>query len=237
MFEAMPQAYAGKTEADAFRMIGENLRSIRLADARKKLVADLRRRAGVQVFLPAPSPVSLHADRTQGTEAAQVTFVEYSDFQCPFCQRAYPVVKQLRETYKDRVKFIFKDFPLSIHPQAAKAAEAGACATEQGRFWEMHQWRFENSKSLQVNDLKRAANTLRLDAAKFSECLDSGRYESVWREDIAEGQSLGVQAGFVGVGRNGRWRDVSGSGAGRARSFPLGKRKPGLGPRASGRCG
>ncbi|MEO8362339.1 MAG: thioredoxin domain-containing protein [Vicinamibacteria bacterium] len=194
VFEAMPQAYVGKTEADAFRVIGDNLRSIRLAEARKKLVADLRRRAAVQVFLPAPSQVSLHPDRTQGTEAAQVTFVEYSDFQCPFCQKAYPIVKQLRETYKDRVRFVFKDFPLSIHPQAAKAAEAGACAGDQGRFWEMHQWMFENPKSLQVNDLKRAANTLRLDTGKFSECLDSSRYEASWREDIAEGQRLGVQA-------------------------------------------
>ena len=194
VFESVPQTYAGKTEAEAFKIIGEKLRSIREADARRKLLANLRKKANVQVLLAPPPRDASNPDPYVGSETATVTFVEYSDFQCPFCQRAFPVVSQLREIYKDRVKFVFKDFPLSIHPQASKAAEAGSCAAEQGKFWELHQWMFQNPRNLHVADLKRAASEKGLDAKAFAQCLDGNRYEAAWRADMEEGQKLGIQA-------------------------------------------
>jgi protein-disulfide isomerase len=87
-----------------------------------------------------------------------VTLVEFSDFQCPFCQRVEPTLKRLRETYGDKLRIVWKDFPLTqIHPQAFKAGEAGHCAGEQGKYWEYHDRLFENQQSLQPADLKKHA--------------------------------------------------------------------------------
>ena len=108
-----------------------------------------------------------------------MTIVEFSDFQCPYCVRARPTVKQVREEYGDKVRFVFRHFPLDFHAQAQKAGEATACAGEQGKFWEMHDLLWENPSKLQVPDLKAHAATLGLDAAAFGACLDSGRHASL----------------------------------------------------------
>jgi len=198
VYETVPQNYAGKTEAEAFQMIEQNLRKIRVAEARRRFLADLRKKAGVQVLLKGPvvtaGAATTGGDPVTGPSNARVTVVEYSDFQCPFCARSYETLKQLRVKYKDSVKFVFKDFPLSIHPQAPKAAEAGSCALEQGRFWEFHARVFENQRALQVPDLKKTAAALGLDAQRFDQCLDSGKFDAEWKEDMAEGTKLGVSA-------------------------------------------
>ena len=81
----------------------------------------------------------------KGKAGSKVTIVEFSDFQCPYCSRAYPVVNQVMKEYGDKVQLVFKQFPLvSIHPHAQKAAEAAACAADQGKFWEMHNALFEH---------------------------------------------------------------------------------------------
>lgn len=193
VFEMVPQSFAGKTEADAFKQIETQLRSVRLAEARRRLLADLRRRAGVEILLPEPPRPSMAGDDpVAGPANAPVTLVAYSDFHCPFCVRAYPTVKQLQAKYKDRLRLVFKDYPLDIHPQAAKAAEGGSCALEQGKFWEYHDKVFENPKSQTVPEVKRLAAALGLDATRFNECLDSGKYTAEWQADMAEGQKLGV---------------------------------------------
>lgn len=92
------------------------------------------------------------------------------------------------------MKYIFLDFPLeSIHKQAVKAAEACRCAGEQGKYWEMHGLLFSNPKALEMADLNRYAETLDLDAPKFQECLNSGKYVNEIRKDLAEGQRVGVK--------------------------------------------
>lgn len=101
-------------------------------------------------------------------------------------------MKQLQAKYKDHLRLVFKDFPLDIHPQAAKAAEGGACAFEQGKFWEFHDKMFENQKALGVSDLRKTAVSLGLDANRFNECIDSPKYAAEWQADLAEGQKLGV---------------------------------------------
>ena len=79
-----------------------------------------------------------------------MTLIEFSDFQCPFCQRVAPTLKQLRDTYGDKVRIVWKDFPLTqIHPQAFKAGEAAHCAGDQGKFWEYHDRLFANQQELQ----------------------------------------------------------------------------------------
>lgn len=92
-----------------------------------------------QAFYPEPVAVDIANAPFKGSENAPVTIVEFSDFECPYCQRAIPTVKQIEEAYKDQVKLVYKQLPLvQIHPNAQRAAEASLCAHEQGKFWEMH---------------------------------------------------------------------------------------------------
>jgi protein-disulfide isomerase len=133
-------------------------------------------------------------DPVWGPEDAPVVMVEFSDFQCPYCHRfATETLPQIRQTYGDKVRFIYRDFPLSsIHPQAEKAAEAGQCAQEQGKFWELHDLMFENQGALMVDDLKGYAQEAGLDAATFSDCLDSGKTAQEIQRDYQDGQVAGV---------------------------------------------
>ncbi len=132
----------------------------------------------------------------KGTADAKVAIVEYSDFQCPFCARAYPTVKQVLKDYDGKVKFYYKHFPLGFHQNAQKAAEAYECALDQGKQWEYHDKLFDNSQGdgtgLNIADLKKYAADLGLDTAKFNSCLDGGQKAAKVQADTAEGAANGV---------------------------------------------
>jgi protein-disulfide isomerase len=166
--------------------------------ARASLIADLRK-TGPEVRLLFDAPrhtIEVTADDPSiGSSSAPVTLVEFSDFQCPFCQRVAPTLKQVKEKYGDKVRIVWKDFPLTqIHPQAFKAGEAAHCAADQGKFWEYHDRLFANQQSLQPNDLKKHAADLGLDAGAFGTCLDSSKYGERVRDGVAEGSRLGVNS-------------------------------------------
>ncbi len=131
-------------------------------------------------------------DNRYNSSSAKVIVEEYSDFQCPYCGKAYPTVKQVKETYGDSIEFIYKHFPLPSHPFAQKAAEASECARDQGKFWEYHNMLFENQKELAVSDLKKYASDLGLNTEQFNECLDSSIKDDIVRNDLLEGQRKGV---------------------------------------------
>ena len=168
------------------------------AKARQDLITELRKTApAVRVmFEPPRTKVDIAAnDPSLGAASAPVTIVEFSDFQCPFCQRAAPTLKQIRAQYGDKVRVVWKDFPLTqIHPQAFKAAEAGHCAAEQGKFWELHDQMFGNQAALQPDSLKKYAADMGMDAAKFNACLDSSKYAERVRDGVAAGTRLGVNS-------------------------------------------
>jgi protein-disulfide isomerase len=131
----------------------------------------------------------------KGAEAAPVVLVEFSDFQCPFCSRVVPAIHEVSKKYGDKVRVVFRQFPLnSIHPLAQKAAEASLCAQDQSKFWEMHDAMFADQAGLGVDALKAKAQTLGLDAAKFGECLDSGQKAAEVAADLAAGTSAGVNS-------------------------------------------
>ncbi len=168
------------------------------ADAYRALVTDLKK-AGPAVTMVLDAPRSAVAvdpdDPVLGPASAPVTIVEFSDFQCPFCQRVAPTLKRVREAYGDRVRIVWKDFPLtSIHPQAFKAAEAAQCAREQGKFWEYHDRLFGNQQALQVESLKKYAADAGLDAAKFGSCLDTAKYAERVQAQMGVGAGLGVNS-------------------------------------------
>lgn len=152
-----------------------------------------------QVATPTPAPakpvVKLEGLTVKGKESAPITIVEYSDFQCPYCERFYSetlpsIVKDWVDTGK--AKIYFKHFPLSFHQNAQKSAEASECAKDQGKFWEMHDKLFDNQAALTVTDLKKYAADLKLDTAKFNTCLDGGSKAAIVNEQMAEGAANGV---------------------------------------------
>lgn len=170
----------------------------RMAQARAMLVEDLKGKAGgaVKVMLEPPRytvPMSAD-DPVRGNASAPVTIIEFSDFQCPFCQRVNPTLARVRETYGDKVKIVFKDYPLPNHPQAPKAAEAARCAGEQKKYWEMHDAMFANQRALEVPALKQAARAIGLDGASFDSCLDSGKFAATVRKGSELGDRMGVNS-------------------------------------------
>jgi protein-disulfide isomerase len=160
-----------------------------------KLFSDLRAKAQVEVLLaepPAPRVTVEAKGPSKGSATAKITIVEFSDFQCPFCSRAEPSVDEVMKTYGDKVKVVFRHFPLDFHDKAFKAAEASACAEEQGKFWEFHKTLFANQGALSIDDLKTHAKTLGLDTGKFNACLDDSKMKAKVDDDMAAGRKAGV---------------------------------------------
>jgi protein-disulfide isomerase len=167
-------------------------------EARLALVNELRKAGpAVRVMMEAPRfDVALSdTDPSLGSAKAPVTLIEFSDFQCPFCQRVAPTLKKIRQTYGDKVRIVWKDFPLTqIHPQAFKAGEAGHCAAEQGKFWEYHDQLFGNQQALMPDDLKKHAASTGMDVERFTACLDTSKHAERVREGVAQGTRLGVNS-------------------------------------------
>src|SRR5688572_12617419 len=167
----------------------------RRQQARQMLVDELKTKDGanVKVLLDPPryTVPTAKDDPVRGNPAAPITIVEFSDYQCPFCARVNPTLAKIRETYGDRVKIVFKDYPLPNHPQAPKAAEAARCAGDQNKYWEMHDAMFANQRALEVPSLKQAARAIGLDGTAFDQCLDSGK----WQAAVRAGNELGEQMG------------------------------------------
>ena len=152
----------------------------------------LRDQAKVVVLLAQPR-VKVAADGpARGPQGAPVTIVEFSDFQCPFCRRAEGTVKQLLEHYHDQVRFVYRHFPLEMHPRARPAAEAAACADEQGRFWDYHEKLFSNPPALEDADLQRYATELGLDTTAFQQCVAEHKTKDVVSADFEAGKAAGV---------------------------------------------
>jgi protein-disulfide isomerase len=130
----------------------------------------------------------------RGPIDAVVTIIEFSDFQCSYCKRYVDqTLPLILATYGDRVRYVFRDFPLGdLHPQAFQAAEAAQCANEQGKFWEYHDILFQNQEALDIPSLKAFAARLDLDQAAFDACLDSGKYGQAIQDDLAEAAQHGI---------------------------------------------
>lgn len=145
---------------------------------------------------PAPDEIlykNTATDPVWGNPSAPVKIIEFSDFQCPFCQESFPIVREMLFKYQDKIYFIYRDFPNNLdHPQAQKAAEAGQCANEQGKFWPLHDKFFINQDDLSVAAIKNYAQAVGLDSAKFNVCLDSGKYAEEVNQDYQDGASLGA---------------------------------------------
>jgi protein-disulfide isomerase len=137
--------------------------------------------------------VSVQGAPFKGGEKAAVTIVEFSDFHCPFCRQVISTLAQLEARYGDKIKLVFRDFPIeSLHPGATKAHEAARCANEQGKFWLYHDKLFASSPSSSPEVFKGLAKEVGLDVTGFETCFDSGKYQAAVKKDIDDGNRLGV---------------------------------------------
>lgn len=164
---------------------------------RERYVGELRRAASVEMAIPAPRAlrvfVPTEGEPALGPATAPVTIVEFSDFQCPFCQRVQPTLRALLKDYGDKVRLVYRDFPIpQLHREAKKAAEAARCAGEQGKFWEYHDVLYANPARQREPDLRRYAEQLGLHESRFTDCVRSGRHAATVERGMADGKKLGV---------------------------------------------
>jgi protein-disulfide isomerase len=138
-------------------------------------------------------PVSEDRDHIQGPTEAAVTLVEYGDYECPYCGAAYPIVKEVQSRMGERLRFVFRNFPITTsHPHAEQAAETAEAAATQGRFWQMHDLLYENQRRLRVPDLRDYAERLALDVERFDRELTEHAHAARVREDFMSGVRSGV---------------------------------------------
>ena len=175
--------------------------------AERAFVEKLRAAASIQIFLVAPeSPVFSISTADQpslGSAVAPVTIVAFTDYECPSCAAIHPSLERLVKEYGDKVRLVARDFPLSQHNEAFKAAEAAEAAREQGKYWEYAQLLMRNQSELSVDKLKAYATELALDRPRFDNALDSGKFAEMVQRDIEEGMKLRIK-GTPTVFINGR---------------------------------
>jgi len=180
-----------------YEQLAERIRTFlgqqKQAETWSNFLGELRENADFTVLMePHRSDVAASGPGL-GPEDAPITIVEFSDFNCPYCQRVMPTLKALRERYPDQVRIVFRHFPLeSIHPRARPIAEASVCADEQGQFWAFHDHVFASGEPLEDDAIRAAASKLGLDLAAFDACLADGRAGAVVAEDVRDASAVGV---------------------------------------------
>ncbi|HET9529633.1 MAG TPA: thioredoxin domain-containing protein [Blastocatellia bacterium] len=204
------------TEEDARKFYDENKQRLQgdfaqLKDQIVQYLADLEQRnretafaerlkkgASFEVFLREPEPpvysIATDDQPSKGSPQAQVTIVEFTDFECPSCARTQPILDELIKEYGDRIRLVVRDFPLAQHANAASAALAAEAAREQGKYWEYIAILFQNQSALGVDRLKEYASRLGLDTKRFDEALDSGKHAEKVQRDLNDGYRIGINS-------------------------------------------
>jgi protein-disulfide isomerase len=160
-----------------------------------EIVAELKKREEANKPLNAESQALIAAANAPafGSPNAKVTIVEFSDFECPYCSRAADVTKQIKEKYGDKVRFVFRQFPLSFHKNAQLAAEAALAANAQGKFWQFHDLLFANQQKLDAASLDEHAKKAGLNMAAFKASLDKHEFAATVDADTKLGEQVSVQ--------------------------------------------
>jgi len=153
----------------------------------------LKKKTAVTLALDPPRQAVAEDGRpARGPVGAPIEMIEFSDFQCPYCLKANPTVTQVLNAYGDRIRFVYRNYPLPNHPDARPAAEAAQCANEQGKFWPYHDQLFARAGRLSSGDLKSAAVDTGLDVSQFESCVTARKYKAEVDADIAAGEAAGV---------------------------------------------
>jgi protein-disulfide isomerase len=153
----------------------------------------LKAKYGMTVNLEVPrADVSASTAPSRGPKNAPVTLIEFSDFQCPFCAKAEESVRRLEALYGPSLRVVFRNFPLAMHKDAPRAAEAAACADSMGKFWPYHDLLYANQEKLSQEGLIDMAVKTGMSKTLFTACLASGRFADQWRQDADDGRRAGV---------------------------------------------
>jgi protein-disulfide isomerase len=138
------------------------------------------------------SPPVTAKDHTQGPITAPVTLVEYGDYQCPSCGDAFPIVERLQKHFGDKLRFVFRNFPLEMHPYAEHAAETAEFAAAHDKFWEMHALLYKQQRNLSDSHLLKLATELKLSTDDLTKALEAGTYKARVQHDMESGEKSGV---------------------------------------------
>jgi protein-disulfide isomerase len=186
--------FGAQTKEQLAPQITMMLKNQKIAEAQRAYLKTLRQKYGVKTLLEPPRlEVAVDDDASKGPAKAPVTIVEFSDYQCPYCSRAETTVQEVLKKYGDKVRLVYRDYPLPFHQNANIAAQASECAKEQGKFWEMHNAMFANQSKLAQNDLVETAGGIAgIDKDKFKSCLEGGKYKDEVQKDADAGQKYGV---------------------------------------------
>jgi protein-disulfide isomerase len=187
---------------DELARVSNQIASYLQEQERQRLEQELsnRLRAGADIRLLISAPplpqqsISADDDPVRGNATATVTIVEFTDFQCPACAAMQPILEEVMKTYGGRVKLVVRDFPLAMHANSRKAAEAANAANAQGKFFEYADLLFKRQNALDVASLKKYATELGLNRVQFDAALDSGKYDPEIRHDIADGEIYGIDS-------------------------------------------
>jgi len=184
----------GQTLEQATPRLTEYLREQKAEERRTAFIGELKAKHKTTVALKAPVVEVAAAGRPEkgGGAKAPVTIIEFSDYQCPFCKRAEDVVSQVMKTYGDKVRLVYRNYPLPMHPNARPASEAAQCANAQGKFWPYHEKLFANQTALSEDKLKAYAQEVGLDGQKFAECLAQKSFKAAIDQDITDASKVGV---------------------------------------------
>ena len=182
----------GQTLEQIEPRIVQYLKGQKQDERRTAFIAELKKKYPTSVALKPPVVDVAAAGRPErGPKNASVTIIEFSDYQCPFCQKAEDVVDQVMKTYADKVRLVYRDYPLPFHPNARPASEAAACANAQGKFWEYHAKLFHGD-GLEPEKLKTYADQVGLDRKKFDDCLEKKPFKAEIDKDVKDGEKAGV---------------------------------------------
>ncbi len=192
-YQMQKKRFQNKELSEVKNDVVKMIKQSKKASAYGEYVESLKKSAKVKIMMKRPRiDVATDGDPSKGNPKAKVTIVEFSEYQCPFCKKTRPTVDQILSTYKNDVYYVFRDFPLSFHQQARKAAEAANCAGDQGKYWEYSQKLWDNQGNHQPEKLHEYAKAIGLNAQKFSSCLDSGKFADEIEKDIQDGSKAGV---------------------------------------------
>jgi protein-disulfide isomerase len=192
-YEKNKTRHPGQTLEQATPQITAQIRAQKLLEEQRNYFKSLRQKHQVRVLLEPPRvEVAIGDDASRGPAKAPVTIVAFSDYQCPYCSRAEVTIDEVLKRYGDKVRLVYRHYPLKFHHNAEHAAMAAECAGEQGKFWDMHRAMFSNQQKLSPADLVATAEGLGLEKDAFKTCLDSGRHRAGVQKDFEDGQNYGV---------------------------------------------
>ena len=197
-FYAENKSRIGKDLNSVRNQVAEYLQEQGRQQLERTMSEKLRKGAQVRLLISEPLPptqaISTDDDPSRGLPTAPVTIVEFTDFQCPSCAAMHPVLEEVLKSYGNKVRLVVRDFPLAMHANARKAAEAANAAHAQGKFFEYAALLFKRQDALDVPSLKKYASEIGLDRARFDAALDSGTFAGELRKDIVDGEMYGIDS-------------------------------------------